>query len=325
MKRKFDDPTPHDPVLDVLSSNLYTKSLETDPPDESKLADINAQLSQKYIPKDVQYFPVYADQPDSWQMDLMFEPYINAKKEKLLVAILCVININTKYAFAETVDYYKNYKAMEELEWNANPSRMFSEQQECTSRSSFVSENTEEHEERGGRIERFRRTSWTSTLTYPSVIRGRGVGIQRTVCIVLCEQWDQVDDFQSIGGVKTSTSYCGEIQPNVETIDRETDQVTRSEGIEVFDTRRSRSLQSIPESPRHSEILSEESRQRRTMERDQRQSRQTSKNTVLPSDDVTPRNGARVHPVHERSKPSDRRTLRYHHGSITTGYTCTIL
>ena len=124
MKRKFEDPTPHDPVLDVLSSNLYTKTLGTDPPDTSKLSEIDAQLTQKYIPKNIQYFPIYSDQPDSWQIDLMFEPYVNSKKEKLLVAILCVININTKYAFAEPIDYYKNYKAMEELEWNANPSRL---------------------------------------------------------------------------------------------------------------------------------------------------------------------------------------------------------
>ena len=124
MKRKLEDATPHDPVLDVMSSSLYTKTLGSEPPDISKLNEINEQLSQKYIPKNIQYFPVYADQPDSWQMDLMFEPYINSKKEKLLVAILCVININTKHVFAEPIDYSKNYKAMEELEWNANPSRL---------------------------------------------------------------------------------------------------------------------------------------------------------------------------------------------------------
>jgi hypothetical protein len=90
----------------------------------------NSQKSINSFPKNTfreifNIFPLYADQPDSWQMDLMFEPYINSKKEKLLVAILCVININTQYAFAEPVDYYKNYKAMDELEWNANPSRMY--------------------------------------------------------------------------------------------------------------------------------------------------------------------------------------------------------
>ena len=42
---------------------------------------------------------------------------MNSTKELVLQAILCVININTKYLFAEAVDYYKNYKAMDDEDW----------------------------------------------------------------------------------------------------------------------------------------------------------------------------------------------------------------
>ena len=57
-------------------------------------------------------------------MDLIFGPYINSKKEKILHAILVVINVNMKYAFAEPIDYEKNYKRMEEHAWNDNSSRI---------------------------------------------------------------------------------------------------------------------------------------------------------------------------------------------------------
>ena len=71
-------------------------------------------------------YPIYADQSDTYQADLMFELYINSKKEKILHAILVVINVNTNYAFAEAVDYKKNYKGMEEKAWNTNSSRILS-------------------------------------------------------------------------------------------------------------------------------------------------------------------------------------------------------
>ena len=54
----------------------------------------------------------------------MFEPWENTQGQCVLQAILCVININTKYAFAEPVDYVKNVKAMEERAWNDNSSRI---------------------------------------------------------------------------------------------------------------------------------------------------------------------------------------------------------
>ena len=59
----------------------------------------------KYIPKDAAKYSIYADQPVTYQADLMFEPYINTKKENTLQVILVFITVNTKYMFAEPVDY----------------------------------------------------------------------------------------------------------------------------------------------------------------------------------------------------------------------------
>ena len=102
--------------------NLYKDTLQEKPPSNKLLEEINDELSLKGRPKDIHWFPIYADQPDSYQADLMFEPWENSKEERILQAILCVIYINTKYEFAEPVDYVKNIKAMEERAWNDNSS-----------------------------------------------------------------------------------------------------------------------------------------------------------------------------------------------------------
>ena len=60
---------------------------------------------------------MYADRTNSYQVDLRIEPYANSKKELILQAILCVINIIIKYAFAQAVNYYKNYKGMDNKDW----------------------------------------------------------------------------------------------------------------------------------------------------------------------------------------------------------------
>ena len=52
---------------------------------------INKELSQKYTLKPITFFPIYANQPDLWQANLMFEPYVNAKGETILQALLCVM------------------------------------------------------------------------------------------------------------------------------------------------------------------------------------------------------------------------------------------
>ena len=68
--------------------------------------------------------PYIRDRPNSYQADLKFEPYVNSKKELILQAILCVININTKYAFAQVVDYYKNYKGSDNKDWRKKARRL---------------------------------------------------------------------------------------------------------------------------------------------------------------------------------------------------------
>ena len=100
-------------------SDLYSSTLGEQPPSEEHLKALNDELSLKRPETHIHYFPIYVDQPNSWQGDLMFEPWLNSNGEKILQAILCVMNINTHDAFSATVDYVKNVKAMDEREWNS--------------------------------------------------------------------------------------------------------------------------------------------------------------------------------------------------------------
>ena len=90
-----------------------------------KLEKANTDLSQRRMDKrSIHWYPIYSDKPNSYQADLMFEPYVNSKGEKILQAILCLININTKYAFASAVDYTKNVKGMDERDWASKSTRI---------------------------------------------------------------------------------------------------------------------------------------------------------------------------------------------------------
>lgn len=93
--------------------------------DPGQLADVNDKLVQKNLPRNIKWYPIYSDRPNTYQGDLMFEPYVNSKGEKILQAILCLINVNTKYAFARTVDYKKNVRKEEERNWNDTSTRVF--------------------------------------------------------------------------------------------------------------------------------------------------------------------------------------------------------
>jgi hypothetical protein len=106
--------------------NLYKDTVHDDfQVNSDKLSKANEDLSQRHLDKKaIQWYPIYSDTPNSYQADLMFEPYINSKGEKILQAILCVINVNTKYAFASAVDYTKNVKAMDERDWKSNSSKI---------------------------------------------------------------------------------------------------------------------------------------------------------------------------------------------------------
>ena len=103
-------------VVDVFA-DLFNQTVDVQHhiPKEGATRDEN--FTKKKMPKVEDWYPIYADRPNSYQADLMFEPYVNSKKELVLQAILCVININTKYAFAQVVDYYKNYKGSDNEDW----------------------------------------------------------------------------------------------------------------------------------------------------------------------------------------------------------------
>ena len=64
-----------------------------------QIQDAKIDRRQKRRVKD--YYPIYSDNPAQWQADLMFLPYTNAKNKTRLHAILCIININNKYALHE--------------------------------------------------------------------------------------------------------------------------------------------------------------------------------------------------------------------------------
>ena len=85
-------------------ADLYHQTMDNEHHVPHKVIQkINDELLQKYMLKRIMFFPIYAGQPDSWQADLMFKPYVNTKGETILQALLCVININTKYAFCRPV------------------------------------------------------------------------------------------------------------------------------------------------------------------------------------------------------------------------------
>ena len=87
-------------------------------PSDTQTAEVHKEFSQKFIPKDILWYPTYADRPDSYQADLMFKPVTNSKGQTFLQAPLCLINIDTKYAFAELIDYTRNVKKHKQRAWN---------------------------------------------------------------------------------------------------------------------------------------------------------------------------------------------------------------
>ena len=99
--------------------DLYKKTVDmSSKPTKEQKDQAHKELRSKHEPTDVIWYPIYAARPDSYQADLMFEPVTNSKGETISQAILCVININTKYAFAEPVDHTRNVKKQEERAWN---------------------------------------------------------------------------------------------------------------------------------------------------------------------------------------------------------------
>ena len=97
------------------------------PRDIDKERVVKETVTEKY-PKVKNFYPIYSDTPDAWQADLTFfwekaKQYIDTPKEKsiprkgrkpktkasktrrLKIAVLCVINVNTRFAFAAVTQF----------------------------------------------------------------------------------------------------------------------------------------------------------------------------------------------------------------------------
>ena len=77
-------------------TDLYSSTLGEQPPEASaeRLKALNDDLSLKRPEKDIHYFPIFADQPNSWQGDLMFDPWLNSSGQKFY-KLFCVLLIST--------------------------------------------------------------------------------------------------------------------------------------------------------------------------------------------------------------------------------------
>ena len=86
---------------------------------------------RKSYPKIEKFYPIYSDTQDAWQADLTFfwekaEDYVtlpaqtrkrktkNPQVKRLKIAVLCVVNVNTRFAFAEVTEFTPN--EVEEVE-----------------------------------------------------------------------------------------------------------------------------------------------------------------------------------------------------------------
>ena len=69
-------------------------------------ATAQAKAETKTVRPDVRaYYPIYSDTLGAWQADLMFIPYTNKATETRLHAFLCMVNINTKWAFVRQCNF----------------------------------------------------------------------------------------------------------------------------------------------------------------------------------------------------------------------------
>ena len=69
-------------------------------------ATAQAKAETKTVRPDVRaFYPIYSDTVGAWQADLMFIPYTNKATETRLHAFLCMVNINTKWAFVRQCNF----------------------------------------------------------------------------------------------------------------------------------------------------------------------------------------------------------------------------
>ena len=106
-KRKIDViPKVYKPTLRLVDEDetWVKKKTKTNPIAPEELAQ--AKESVKTVRPDVRaYYPIYSDTKGGWQADLMFIPYTNKANETRLHALLCLVNINTKWAFVRQCNF----------------------------------------------------------------------------------------------------------------------------------------------------------------------------------------------------------------------------
>ena len=99
-------PKVYDPKLKLIDEDefLVKKKVKSAPISKEELAQ--AKESVKTVRPDVRaYYPIYSDTKGAWQADLMFIPYTNKSSETRLHALLCLVNINTKWAFVRQCNF----------------------------------------------------------------------------------------------------------------------------------------------------------------------------------------------------------------------------
>ena len=77
-------------IVDVFA-DLFNKTVDVQHHIPLEGVPHDDSTTKKHMPKVEDWYPIYADRPNSYQADLMFEPYVNSKKELILQAILCVL------------------------------------------------------------------------------------------------------------------------------------------------------------------------------------------------------------------------------------------
>ena len=105
-KRKPAIPKVYKPTLQLVDESegwVKKKAKKNVVPEEIKE---QVKKDTETVRPDVRaYYPIYSDTKGAWQADLMFIPYTNSPKETRLHAFLCMVNINTKWAFVRQCNF----------------------------------------------------------------------------------------------------------------------------------------------------------------------------------------------------------------------------
>ena len=93
-----------------------------------------------------EYYPIYSDQTGAWQADLMFMNFTNSKGKTKRHSILCMVNINTKYAFARQLIFgAMGNKAEDELWKSSKDDDMESRKPVISRKTATVCKTAMEH------------------------------------------------------------------------------------------------------------------------------------------------------------------------------------